>query len=318
MLRLINRGNKRCDEPWSPLFYPLQPCLIVIRVGRAAISSVASRKLCVALSPRLLGEGIASNVSLSSRVQREAFYYVVSYLSLRRPVLIAWPVEKVLWIIGRNASGSVSGTTTNIMSRLAGQPLVRQVTAVALHGGIASTAAAVVVQIGGRSFVLLRRAITDSSFSKLSLQQYCHDVVTILASAGVSVAGGGVGAVVGGFILPGIGTVIGCIVGSFGGGLVPYALRDEGPEKKQQQMAQHCYNPTRPLKILEEDDGWLYITDCTGDSQYMFYDQMGGGETKSILEEDGAVNGVKVENCDVDGSDDSVGSEWEDVKDADS
>ncbi|CCD16094.1 unnamed protein product [Trypanosoma congolense IL3000] len=273
MMRLAGDRRKRDNGHGLSLMYPLRPCFVVLRVGRSAVESIASSRLCLAFSPLLLGEGVASNVTLAGHVQREAFFYIMSHPSICRPVYLAWSVQRVACVIGRCSPAPVS-SAANLTAWLAGQPLLQQVIAIGVHGGLASSVAAAVVQVGGRTFVLLRRALSDSEFSQLTLQQYRHDVFTILVSAGSSVVGGSCGAVLGGLALPGVGTVVGCFVGSLLGGLAPYKVCGEGPEKEHRRLMEHCCNPTRPLKVLDDDDGWLVVSDCEGESKYIFFDRL--------------------------------------------
>ncbi|KEG14911.1 hypothetical protein DQ04_00261100 [Trypanosoma grayi] len=167
------------------------------------------------------------------------------------------------------------GGAVSVTSLLAKQSLSRQVIAVGLHANAASALAATTVQIGIHTCVLLQRGVTRPELSELARQQFWYDATTALTVGGASIVGGGCGAVVGGLLLPGVGTALGSLAGSLGGGFLPYMLRCTGPEvqrrRELQELSRYC-ETERPLQIAESDGDWLVVCDGGSCTQCVHWD----------------------------------------------
>ncbi|KAG8345601.1 hypothetical protein TRVL_03572 [Trypanosoma vivax] len=254
------KHEKRSSTKWPHAYFFIRFCNMSVCASHVVAKSVASIRLCGMLSPLILGDGLASDVLLSSCAQREALLRIISYITILWPGCVARLITKCV--------PTPVGTAAHVTIRLAEQPLLQQVKAIGLHGGAASALAAATTQIISSFFYLLRRSVTDPSFSWVSVEQFYYDTVTALLSVATSVAVGSSGAAIGGICVPGVGTAVGCIVGSMCGGYIPHMVRRGGPEKCKSYNSVGSQCPA-PVELIEGSEGWLLIEDCeSNDSQF--------------------------------------------------
>ncbi|ORC90101.1 uncharacterized protein TM35_000091510 [Trypanosoma theileri] len=238
---------------------------ILVRGVRLTAQSLASMRLTGVLSPLLLGDAIAGHVALCGRAQMEALLFVSARLAVHSPRCLALLLE-------RAAGGGGAAAW------IARQPLGRQVMAVGLCGTAAPAAATAAVQLSVYAAALAARVAARPAAAALATRQFCHDATTVVAAGGASIVAGGCGAVIGGLLLPGVGTVLGSLVGSIGGGYLPYLLRSSGPcvEWEQNHILmreeEDEHGCRRVLAIAEEEGDWLIIADTNVDSEFIFCD----------------------------------------------
>ncbi|KAH9598997.1 hypothetical protein LSM04_005515 [Trypanosoma melophagium] len=237
---------------------------ILVRGARVTAQSLASMRLTGVLSPLLLGDAIAGHVALCGRAQVEALLFLAARLAVHSPRCLSVRIE-------RAAGGGGAAAW------IARQPLGRQVAAVGLYGTAAPAIATAAVQLTVYTAALAARVAARPTAAPLATRQFCHDAATVVAAGGASIVAGSCGAVIGGLLLPGVGTALGSLVGSIGGGYLPYLLRSSGPcvewEQNHIRMQEGGNRGCRRvLAIAEEEGDWLIIADNDGDSEFILCD----------------------------------------------
>ncbi|KAG5490510.1 hypothetical protein JKF63_00630 [Porcisia hertigi] len=217
------------------------------KVAKAVMLSLATAKL----TPGILGESLISSSTIRSRVQQEAVRLLIVRVSMRTPRQLQW----LLHLIG-SYTGALSAT--DALSSLAKHSLLYQVASFGLRGTVASAITTAALQVSFNTCTLLtsNAAFWRNRDSRMSLRQYRYELLTSLYTSFGTVAGGAAGAAVGSMVMPGIGTALGSVFCSVGGGYVPGYLREKGgPDDccRKQAAALRCFTPLRMLDTADGD-----------------------------------------------------------------
>eukprot|EP00758_Cryptobia_borreli_P001429 Tbor_TRINITY_DN2235_c0_g1::TRINITY_DN2235_c0_g1_i1::g.2794::m.2794 len=139
-----------------------------------------------------------------------------------------------------------------------------------------------VLEIGAKGNVI--GALVSAALAELvSIFYFCwgtltfdllkYQTVTHAVSCVSSVGGGTIGAAIGCWFLPGIGTAIGSFLGCYVGTVVPPYIRGDGFSHQKNEDPNF---PSRKVKAIEmkndpsTDDDWVEVVDCSSKSYFNF------------------------------------------------